>query len=186
MVRMGKTRMTVSRRSLLDHGVSAAAAVILPVPGKPGDRASPQIGDIFVSTVDPQSPPVQSDALREGDAPVLVWPQDPKTGLTRSGTRLNQVLLLRIRDANGQQTRIVAFSAICPHAACLVSQWIRATGRLHCPCHGSEFDPAHDGKVVAGPSPYPLPLLPVETVRRLITVAGPFSAPPGGHTSRTM
>jgi rieske iron-sulfur protein len=183
---MGTTRMAVSRRSLLDHGVSATAAMILPVAGKRDDRAGPEIGDIFVTTIDPQGPPVQSGAVREGDAPILVWPRDPETGLTRSGTRLNQVLLLRIHDADGQQAKIVAFSAICPHAACLVSQWIRSTGRLRCPCHGSEFDPAHAGKVVAGPSPFPLPQLPVETVRSLITVAGPFSAPPGGHTSRTM
>jgi rieske iron-sulfur protein len=178
--------MDVSRRSLLDRGVSAAAALILPVPGKPDTRVGPRIGDVFVTTSDPHGSPVQSDAVREGDAPVLVWPRDPESGRTRSGTRLNQALLLRIHDADGQQARIVAFSAICPHAGCLVSQWIRAASRLRCPCHGSEFDPAHDGEVVAGPSPFPLPRLPVKTVKKLITVAGPFSAPPGGHTSRTM
>jgi rieske iron-sulfur protein len=178
--------MAVSRRSLLDHGVRATAAMVLPVGSGSDDRVGPQIGDVFVPTADPQAAPIQSGAVREGAAPILVWPRDPETGLTRSGTRLNQVLLLRVRDAHEQQVKMVAFSAICPHAACLVSQWSRSTGCLRCPCHGSEFDPARAGKVVAGPSPFPLPLLPVEIVKNLVTVAGPFSAPPGGHTSRTM
>ena len=159
---------------------------MLPVPGKPGDRIGPQIGDVFVPTANPQGPPVQSGAVREGDAPILAWPRDPETGLARSGTRLNQILLLRIHDPNGQQTSIVAFSAICTHAGCLVSQWIGAAGHLRCPCHGSEFDPAQAGKVVAGPAPFPLPRLPVATDNHLITAAGAFTAPPGGHTSRTM
>jgi rieske iron-sulfur protein len=186
MVGTGTTRMAVSRRSLLDHGVIAAAAMILPAGGKPDEIVGPQIGDIFVTAADPQGPPVQFGAISAGAPPILAWSRDPEIGLTRSGTRLNQVLLLRVRDANGSQGRILAFSAICPHAACLVSQWIRSTNRLRCPCHGSEFDPAHAGIVVVGPSPFPLPLLPVEVVKDLVTVAGPFSAPPGGHTSRTM
>jgi rieske iron-sulfur protein len=178
--------MAVSRRSLLDHGVAAAAAMILPVGDKPDEMAGPQIGDLFVTAVDLQGPPVQVGAIRTGAPPILVWPRDPETGLTRSGTRLNQVLLLNVRRANGWQDQILAFSAICPHAGCLVSQWIGSTNHLRCPCHGSEFDPAHGGVVVLGPSPFPLPQLPVETVKGLVAVAGPFSAPPGGHTSRTM
>jgi rieske iron-sulfur protein len=178
--------MAVSRRGVLDHGVIAGVAMILPPTGKPDASAGPQIGDSFVTTADPHGRPVQSGAIREGAAPVLAWPRDPETGLTRSGTRLNQVLLLRIRDADDRRDKIVGFSAICPHAGCLVSQWIGATSHLRCPCHGSEFDPARAGIVVAGPSPFPLPLLPVEIVRDRIIVAGPFSAPPGGHTSRTM
>jgi rieske iron-sulfur protein len=178
--------MAVSRRGVLDYGLMAAAATILPAAGKTDGTAGPQIGDTFVSAADPQALPVRSSAIRAGAAPVLAWPRDPATGITRSGTRLNQVLLLRIRDAHGSQEKILTYSAICPHAGCLVSQWIGATRSLRCPCHGSEFDPAHAGTVTAGPSPFPLPLLPVEVVKDLVTVAGPFSAPPGGHTSRTM
>jgi rieske iron-sulfur protein len=186
MVGTGTTGMAVSRRSLLEHGGIAAAAMILPAGSKPDEMAGPQIGDIFVTAADLQGPPVQFGEIRAAAPPILAWPRDPETGLARSGTRLNQVLLLHVGDANGWQGQILAFSAICPHAACLVSQWIRSTNHLRCPCHGSEFDPAHAGIIVVDPSPFPLSLLPVETVKDLVTVAGPFSAPPGGHTSRTM
>jgi rieske iron-sulfur protein len=121
-------------------------------------------------------------------AVALVWPKDRKTGLVRDGARFNQVLLLRVLDdaVHEQTDKLVAFSAICPHAACLVSGWVAQAGRLHCPCHGSEYDPMRGGAVVAGPAPLPLPALPVRVDNGVVTVAGPFSARPGGHTSRTM
>lgn len=61
---------------------------------------------------------------------------------------MNQILLLRVPD--GPTEELVAFTAICPHAAGLVSEWVAQTCRLHCPCHGSEYDPAKAGMVVAG------------------------------------
>jgi nitrite reductase/ring-hydroxylating ferredoxin subunit len=47
-----------------------------------------------------------------------------------------------------------AFSAVCTHQQCLVTQI--ADGVIHCPCHGSEFS-IKDGSVVGGPAPAPLP-----------------------------
>jgi rieske iron-sulfur protein len=109
---------------------------------------------------------------------------DPESGVVRDEARFNQVLVLRVAVENSD--RIVAFTAICPHAGCVVSDWVAQSAHLHCPCHGSEYDPAKNGIVVGGPSPLPLPSLPVKIVDGLVTVAGPFSAKPGGHTSRTM
>jgi Rieske Fe-S protein len=119
---------------------------------------------------------------------VIAWPMDPASGAVRDQARFNRVLVLRLSHGAAEvpTDTVVAFSAICPHAACLVSEWVAQTCRLHCPCHGSEYDPAKGGVVVAGPAPQPLPALPVRVVNDVITVAGPFSAPPGGHTSRTM
>lgn len=57
--------------------------------------------------------------------------------------------------------RFVAFSAVCTHAGCLVSEV--SDGTVNCPCHGSRFG-VGDGGVVAGPAPDPLPPHPV-TVR---------------------
>jgi rieske iron-sulfur protein len=178
--------VAVPRRRLVGHGLIAATIMTLPAASGSDRIVGPQMGDIFLRAAEPQGPPIRSSAISEGSAPVLAWPGDPETGLARSGTRLNQVLLLRLHGANERPDEILALSAICPHAACLVSQWIRSTRHLRCPCHGSEFDPARAGIVTAGPSPFPLPSLPVETVKDLVTVAGPFSALPGGHTSRTM
>jgi rieske iron-sulfur protein len=167
----------------MDLGLMAAAAVALPAAAMPDPTVGPQLGDIFVSISD-RAAPLRAEAIRLGAAPVLAWPMDRESGVVRDGARFNQVLLLRI--ATEESNEIVAFTAICPHAGCAVSDWVAQTSHLHCPCHGSEYDPAKNGIVVAGPSPFPLPSLPVKVVEGLVTVAGPFSARLGGHTSRTM
>jgi Rieske Fe-S protein len=51
-------------------------------------------------------------------------------------------------------TQVHAFSAICTHQGCIVTQI--ANGTIDCPCHGSKFD-LQTGRVVAGPAPSPLP-----------------------------
>jgi rieske iron-sulfur protein len=179
----GWPKMIVSRREVMGSGLTAAAAVTLPAAAMPDRTAVPQLGDVFVSIADPGAP-LHAEAIQVGAAPVLAWPMDRKSGVVRDAARFNQVLLLRV--ATDTSYEIVAFTAICPHAGCAVSGWIAQTAHLRCPCHGSEYDPAKNGIVVAGPSPLPLPTLPVQIVDGLVTVAGPFSAQPGGHTSRTM
>jgi Rieske Fe-S protein len=47
-----------------------------------------------------------------------------------------------------------AFSAVCTHMGCIVSQV--SNGTIDCPCHGSQYNIA-TGAVVAGPAPMPLP-----------------------------
>lgn len=64
---------------------------------------------------------------------------------------------IAIRLADGA---LVAYSAVCTHLSCTVL-WNRAAGRLDCPCHDGAFDP-HDGKVLAGPPPRPLPAIRLE------------------------
>ncbi len=46
-----------------------------------------------------------------------------------------------------------AFSAICTHMGCIVSQV--SNGTIDCPCHGSQFS-ITTGAVVGGPAPKPL------------------------------
>jgi Rieske Fe-S protein len=47
-----------------------------------------------------------------------------------------------------------AFSAVCTHMGCIVSQV--SNGTIDCPCHGSQYS-ITTGDVVAGPAPMPLP-----------------------------
>ena len=52
-----------------------------------------------------------------------------------------------------------AFSAVCTHMGCIVSQI--SNGTIDCPCHGSRYS-IKDGSVVAGPAPSPLPAEPIK------------------------
>ena len=47
-----------------------------------------------------------------------------------------------------------AFSAVCTHMGCIVSQI--SDGTIDCPCHGSQYS-IKTGDVVGGPAPAPLP-----------------------------
>jgi ubiquinol-cytochrome c reductase iron-sulfur subunit len=63
---------------------------------------------------------------------------------------------------------IIAFSKICTHAGCAVSEYrtplfepTAPSPALVCPCHYSTFDPATGGEVLFGPAGRPLPQLPL-------------------------
>jgi rieske iron-sulfur protein len=182
-------RIIIRRQASLELGLAALASVARPLDAHaiPTDQIlGRKIGDVFVLESD-LSRRVTVGLLPEGGAPTLVWPMDRKTGIVRNGARFNQILLLRqaSQATPSASTQILAFTAICPHAACVVTEWVPEKALLRCPCHGSEYDPRHNGTVVAGPSPLPLPMLPIALDGDLVTIAGPYSAPPGGHTSRT-
>ncbi|MFI9052004.1 Rieske (2Fe-2S) protein [Streptomyces sp. NPDC053427] len=52
-----------------------------------------------------------------------------------------------------QDGEFKAFSAVCPHAGCLVGEI--SGGTVNCMCHGSKFD-ITDGSVADGPATKPL------------------------------
>ena len=76
----------------------------------------------------------------------------------------------RARAVNG----VVAYSSICSHAQCPVTEWRPEQGRLHCPCHNSEYDPRDEAKVVQGPAQRKLAALPLALNDGVLTVAEPF------------
>jgi len=147
------------------------------------ESVRPKDGDLLVKAGDSMKKPLTPDDIRRGAPPILAWAMDPKDGTVRSGSRLNQVLLVRLSpDRLSAPTKsravdgVVAYAAICTHTGCEVDDWLAAEQILHCPCHGSKFDPTDGAKVVEGEAPRPLPALPLKINRGRLLIAGPFTA----------
>lgn len=182
------SRRTVLK-SALGLGVSLHFASIAESAETDPKKLRPQIGDIFVfSSGNHQGQVVTIRDLPEGGPPAFAYPMEPKTQTLRDGSRLNRVLLVHLaQTALTDPTRAVAtegvvgYSAICPHTGCDVSGWQAETQHLICPCHASTFDPKDRARVVGGPAPRPLPLLPLQIVDGKVTVAGTFSARVGAE-----
>jgi Rieske Fe-S protein len=116
-----------------------------------------------------------------GAKQILAYPFDPETKRARDASRLNQLIVVRLdptrlsaetlaRAADG----IVAYSGVCTHTGCDVTDWFGDVQRFKCPCHESEFDPADAARVVGGPAPWQLAALPLKLVDGALAVAAPF------------
>jgi rieske iron-sulfur protein len=156
--------------------------------------ARPAPGDVLVFAAGAKAgKPVAADDLVVGGPQILAWTMEPGSGVVRNGSRLNQVVLVRLdptgldeATASRSAQGIVAYSAVCTHAQCPVSDWRNEKGVLHCPCHQSEFDPRQGGKVVGGPAQRSLAALPIrvadgerttdgaEVANGVLVVAKPF------------
>lgn len=188
---MGGYRNPPQRRAVLRAGLMAALL------GAPGARAwaaepvddetaseRPQPGDRFVfAEGDSEGRIIRPEQIVRDAAPVMAWPFDPQRKIARNGSRLNQVLLLRLDPASlDEATRgraadgIVAYSAICAHAGCPVTGWVEDGGRrvLKCFCHNSEYDPRQAAEVVFGPAPRHLAALPLAIVDGALAASGKF------------
>lgn len=130
--------------------------------------------------------PLKPDDVPLDGAQTFAWPMDPETKTIRNGSRLNKVLLLRL-DPEGFDTEtkeravdgVIAYSAICVHTGCDVSNWHPDRQLLECPCHYSTYDPKEGAKVVSGPAPRRLPALPLKIADTRLVVAKPFTGRAG-------
>jgi rieske iron-sulfur protein len=125
--------------------------------------------------------PVSVADLGVAEKQVFAFAMDPASGLMKNGTRMNQVLLIRLdpaalsaetadRSVNG----LVAYSGVCSHTGCDVTDWNAEFSRFQCPCHESQFDPSDGARVVGGPAPWQLAALPLKEVDGKVAVAGTF------------
>jgi rieske iron-sulfur protein len=180
-----------TRRSLLLTALATGACLAAAKSGaaeqdQPGADLRPQKGDILVvSDGEHEGEIVKPGDLTLGGPPVRAFPKDPKTSVLRDGSRLNEILLVRLDpgefdDATKPHTvdGIVAFSAVCTHAACPVTEWVKAEDGdknvFKCPCHNSEYDPRQGAQVVFGPAPRRLAALPLAIADGSLIVAGTF------------
>jgi Rieske Fe-S protein len=145
-------------------------------------NAPPQPGDRFVfSDGERAGQEIAPADIPLGGPQVVAWPIEPASKIVRSGSRLSQVVLVKLDPASlDDETRsrsaegVVAYSAVCKHAQCPVTGWIPEKQLLHCYCHDSQYDPRHGAKVVFGPAPRSLPALPVKIVDGVLMAAGKF------------
>ena len=150
-------------------------------------KARPQEGDRFVFfSGERKGEIIKRDDLPVGGPQTLAYPMDPASETVRSGSRLNQVLLIRLepdqlsKDASVNAVEgVMAYSAACTHQACPVSMWKKDEGVLYCACHGSEYDPKDAAKVVGGPAPRRLAMLPLKLEEDVLVAAGPFTGSVG-------
>ena len=183
------------RRQWLATAAATALAVLAPARAAAAAVADPAklpaaVGDTlaFASWDNDGRAVTPADVVQDA-APLVVYPCDPASRLVREKSRLNQILLLRLdptalnaatraRAADG----VIAYSAICTHAACAVSEWNATSRHLICPCHSSEYDPAQGAMRVNGPAPRPLPALALKRDGDRFVIAAPFSAAVGSNT----
>ena len=89
----------------------------------PGSNERPQKADVLVfSEGDRAGEIIKPQDLKAGGPPVRAWPKDPKTAVVRKGSRLNEVLVVKLDPAElDEETRsraaggVVAYSVICVH-----------------------------------------------------------------------
>jgi rieske iron-sulfur protein len=180
------TRRSVLLSALATGACLAAVNSAAADDEKPGADMRPQKGDLFVvSDGERKGEVIKPDDLKLGGPPVRAWPQDPKTSVVRRGSRLNEVLIVKL-DVNelDDDTKahsaegIVAYSAVCVHAGCPVTAWVKSETNnkdvLKCMCHNSEYDPRQSAQVVFGPATRRLPALPLAIADGSLTVAALF------------
>jgi rieske iron-sulfur protein len=173
------------RRTILKAGIGLG---ILGLAGRGETQETPATmrpkeGDLLVKVDDQKAVPLTPDDIPMAADQTMAWAMDPVTKTIRSGERLNRILLVRFSPVQlSAETRVraaegvVAYTAICTHAGCEVTDWIVDKQFLFCPCHDSTFDPKDNGKVVDGPAPRMLPALPLKIIDKKLVVAGPFTA----------
>jgi len=153
--------------------------------------ARPQKGDRFVFAYgDRAGQLIAPEDLPLGGPQQIAFPMDPATKVVRDGSLLNQVALIRLDPAQlSEETRaeaaggIVAYSAICTHEGCPISMWHQQSRTLFCACHASRFDPTDRARVVDGPAPRRLAMLPLAPLDGGIVAAGGFTGRVGRQTA---
>ena len=165
-------------------GASDSALAANPAPA----AERPQKGDwLVIAEGEHEGKVVTMDMLSVGGAMMNAWPVDAETKTTRSKSRFNKVVVVRVEPGKLDEATlaksvegVIAFSSICTHQACAVTGWIPEDAMLACPCHGSLFSVGEGGKVLGGPARKKLPILPLAVdADGTLTVAAAFTAKVG-------
>jgi Rieske Fe-S protein len=174
------------RRAVLTAGIGLGVGVAL-APGMALAQATPatirpKAGDLLVRDGDASSTPLGPQDIKPDSEQVFAWAMDPEDKTVRKGTRLNGLILVRLDPSTmTPQTKaraadgVVAYTAICTHNGCDVTDWIAAEKVVQCGCHFTKYDPRDSARIIEGPAPRPLPALPLKVEGGKLVVAGPFT-----------
>jgi rieske iron-sulfur protein len=163
----------VKRRDVLLGGVALGiASAIDPVVRAQDNPAAarPRPGDLLVRDGDESKTPLKPADIVADAKPAVAWAMDPATGVVRNGSRLNRLVIGRLGDD------VFAYTIICTHDGCDVTDWLADEHVLSCPCHYSKFDPKDGGRVKDGPAPRALPQLPLTVADGKLVVEKPFTS----------
>ena len=178
----GRVAKPISRRAVFKMGLATGIAVPMSALGQSPNRLRPQPGDQLVFEEGPnQDALIRPELLELEKRPLSALARDPETQVLRDGSRLNRIMIMRI-DPELMSARyqanvaegVIAYSAVCTHTGCDVTNWDEGQLRMACPCHESQFDIYDGAKVVGGPAPRPLAMLPLEVVDGVVLVAAGF------------
>jgi rieske iron-sulfur protein len=162
------------RRQFLKLAAGISAATLLPraaAETSAADAGFVMPGDVLVYADGPNANKViKLTDVKLGVAvpalavdPASKAPRDPvKSGVVL--TRVKPASLSADTKKNAVQG-VVAYSSVCTHQACPVREIGSiglGKGKIICTCHGSQYDPADNAKVVGGPAPRRLPALPLK------------------------
>lgn len=180
MQRRDAMKAAIAVTVMLGGGLRGAQA------SEPADLP-PQPGDRLVRMDEEGTPqPLKVADIPLASKPVRALPFAATDALVRDGSRLGRVILMRFDPASlDDETRarsadgVLAYSAVCTHQGCEVSEWDANGGAMFCFCHFSKFDPLKAGAVTAGPAGRALPWLPLKSENGELVVAGAFSSVPG-------
>ncbi len=188
-IRLQRSRRRLFLKTAIGTGIglSLVSAFYVGASLRPKAEVTPEKeplkpGDILVYAQGGGEPkPIRPEELKPGDPFVLAYPMDPKTKVVKGGEAKNTVLVVRYKPeelspevAQNGVEGIVAYSAVCPHLGCIVSQWVADKKAGLCPCHGGIYDLARGARVIAGPPPRPVPQLPLKVEEGVLVAAGEF------------
>jgi len=157
-----------TRRSLVLTALAADACLVgksaSSEDDKPGSDERPRNGGLFVvSEGEHQGAVFKPDDLKLGALPVRAWPKDSKASVVSTGSRLKEILVIRLDPGEfDEETRgrcadgIVAHSGVCSYAGCSATGWPKAEQSdkdIHKGfCHNSEFNPLESAQAAFGPA----------------------------------
>ena len=182
-----KTEVSSSQRRTV---LKAAVGVGLGLPltelanaaNKPPKKMRPQPGDLIVFRFNErQGEPIKPEDVILGEQLIQAMPMDPESKIMRDGSRLNGINLVRLEPEQlDEKTKpysadgVVAYSSVCNHQGCDLTQWLPETHTFKCYCHYSQFDARFLGKPVDGPSKKKLAVLPIKLEDGILKVAEKF------------